>query len=176
MTANGPEWESLSELWRASRQQIEPVPLRRMVATCRRRLAAVVIGEILIVAGFAWLSWVSIRDGVAMWEAVWLSTLWIFTGVAVPFAWWNRRGAWRAMAGTVAEFQRQRAVRRLRSLRFGCALFAAEVVVVSAQLAWFGRFTGLAATLLGACGVAFGAWAWWMSRRAAQEMAAADEG
>jgi len=174
MTGNDREWDSLSDVWCASRQEIESAPLRRMVASHRRRIAAVAAGEVLVVAGFAWLSWLAVRDGVAVWEAVWLSTLWGFTGVAAPFAWWNRRGAWNAITASVAEYQRLRAVRRMRSLRFGCALFIAEVVVVGAELVWFNRFTAPAAVLLGALTVVVGAWALWMRNRAAHEIAMAD--
>jgi hypothetical protein len=174
MNANDREWESLSDLWLASRQEIDRAPLRRIVASHRRRIAAVVAGEVLLVAGFAWLSWMAVRDGVAVWEAVWLSTLWGFTGVAAPFAWWSRRGAWNAVAASVAEYQRLRTARRMRSLRFAVALFIAEVVVVSAELAWFDRFTPSAAVILGVLAVAFGAWALWMKRRAAHEAAMVD--
>jgi hypothetical protein len=175
MTADERDWESLSDLWRDSSQEVDRTLLRRMVASYRRRLAAVVIGEILVVAWFAWLSWISVRDGVAVWEAVWLSTLWSFTAVAAPFAWWNRRGSWQALGQTVAEFQRQRAARRMRSLRFSCGLFLAEILVVWAQLAWFGRFTAFVAAILGALTVAFGAWAFWMRKRAAREVAMAGD-
>jgi hypothetical protein len=173
MNAHEREWESLADLWRESREEIHRAPLRQMVASHRRRLAAVAAGEVLAVAGFAWLSWLSVRDGIVLWEAVWLSTLWGFTAVAVPFAWWNRRGAWNAIAESAAEYQRQRAARRIRSLRFGCALFAAEAVAVAAELAWFDRFTPLAAALLGLLTLLTGAWALWMKNRAAHELATA---
>jgi hypothetical protein len=175
MSTNERSWESLSAVWQTSREAVGGEPLRRLLRSYRRRVAAVAVGEILLIAAFAWLSWAVVRDGVVLWEAVWLWTLWIFTAVAAPFAWWNRRGAWQSMVETVAEFQRLRAVRRLRSLRFGCGLFVAEVVVVVAELAWFGRFGATAALSLAALAVAFGIWAVWMTRRAAAEMAAAAE-
>lgn len=176
MNASRPEWESVSKLWRESPQQIERTALRRVVAAERRRLAAVVIGECLIVAVFAWLSWIAVRDGVAAWDAVWLSTLWLFTAVAAPFAWWNRRGAWRALTESVAEYRRQRVERRRRTLRFATGLFSAEMIVVAAELAWFDRLTALAVALLGLLAVAFAAWAIWMTHRVAQEIATVDDG
>ena len=164
------DWNSWSALWRGSHQAVDPTPLQAMVASYRRRLAAVVCGEILLVAGFAWLSWVIVRDGVVLWEAVWLSTLWIFTAVAVLFAWGNQRGAWRAIAGTVADYQRQQAARRTRSLRFAFGLLVAEVAVVGAQLAWFGRFTPAAGFILAAFALAFGARVFWMKQQAVIEL------
>jgi hypothetical protein len=174
MSTTERDWESLSTVWQASREAVGGDSLRKLIQSHRRRVAAAAGGEILLIAAFAWLSWRLISDGVLLWDAVWLWTLWIFTAVATPFAWWNRRGTWQSMAETVAEFQRQRATRRLRSLRFGCGLFVAEVVVVVAELAWFGRFSAAAALILAALAVAFGVWAIWMTRRAADEMAAAE--
>ena len=173
MSANEREWELLSELWTSDQGVGAPVP--ELVASYRRRLAAVVAGEILTVATFAWLSWLFLRDGAEVWEAVWLTTLWSFTAVAVPFAWWNRRGTWNAMGETVAEFQRRRAARRLRSLQFACGLFVAEVVVVGVELAWFDRFTATAALSLATFAVTFGVWAIWMRNRVARERQMADE-
>ncbi len=167
------EWDALSDLWRASRDEVGAARLRRMIASHRRRLAAVVAVEALLVAGFAWVSWLFVRDGVAPWEAVWLTTLWIFTAIAAPFAWWNRRGAWHAMSGSVAEYLRDRSARRMRSRRFGFALFVAEVIVVVAELAWFGRLTVAAALFLGVFTAAFAAWAAWITRQADREMAMA---
>jgi hypothetical protein len=175
MSTNERDWESLAAVWQTTREAVGGEPLRRLMRSYRRRVAAVAGGEILLIAAFAWLSWAVIRDGVVLWEGVWLWTLWIFTTVATLFAWWNRRNTWQSMVETVAEFQRQRAVRRLRSLRFGCWLFVAEIVVVVAQLAWFGRFGATAALSLAALAVAFGVWAVWMTRRAADEMAAAEK-
>ncbi len=169
------DWESLSDVWRSSRAGVDRAPLRKLVASQRRRLAAVVAGEVMAVAGFAWLSWLIVRDGVAVWESVWLTTLWSLTAIASAFAWWNRRGAWNAMTESVAEYQRQCAARRLRSLRFGYALFIAEVIVVVAQLAWFGRFTVAVALFLGAFGALFAVWAAWMRRQAAREIEIAGE-
>ncbi len=163
------DWESLSDVWRSSLEGVDRAPLRNLVASRRRRLAAVVAGEVLTVAGFAWLSWFIVRDGVAVWETVWLTSLWGFTAIASAFLWWNRRGAWHAMTESVAEYQRQCTARRLRSLRFGYALFIAEVIAVVAQLAWFGRFTIAAALFLGAFGALFAVWAAWMRRQAARK-------
>lgn len=175
MIANEREWELLSDLWRASAPQVEHASVRRLVADYRRRLVAVVCGEVLIICGFAWLSWAFVRDGAEIWETVWLTTLWSFAALALPFAWWNRRGTWNAMGKTVAEFQRQRAVRRMRSLRFACGLFIAEAFVVVVQLAWFDRFTAVAAALLAAFAVAFAAWALWVMKRVVLEKRMAEE-
>ena len=171
MNANEREWESLSNLWRDPGQEIGRAALRRLVASHRRRLVAVAAGEASIVAGFIWLSLLFVRDGLVAWEAVWLSTLWIFTAIAAPVSWWNRRGSWHSMTESVAEFRRQRAMRWLRSLLFACWLFVAEVIVAAGELAWFGRFTSLAAGSLAALTVVFVAWALWMRKRIAAEVA-----
>lgn len=174
MNANEREWESLSTIWRAPEPEIERAPLRRLVASHRRRLAAVAACEVLMVAAFLWLSWLLVRDGLVLLEAVWLSTLWIFTAIAAPIAWWNRRGSWDSLAETVAEFRRQRAERWRRTLYIACGLFVAEVIVVIAELVWFDRFTTLAAGFLVVFSLAFGAWVFWMRRRVAADLAAAD--
>ena len=175
MSANEREWELLSDLWRTSAPQLDSAAVQKLVAGYRRRLAAVVCGEILTVAGFAWLSWLFLRDGAELWETVWITTLWSFTAVAVPFAWWNRRGTWSAMGETVAEFQRQRAVRRMRSLKFACWLFLAEVVAVGAELAWFDRFTVASAVFLATFAFVLGAWAIWMEKRVTSEIRVAED-
>ena len=175
MNASGHDWERLSAAWRAAGADVDVAPLRRLIAAERRRLAAIVTGECLIVVGFVWLSWRFMRDGIFVWEAVWLSTLWMFTLVALPFAWWNRRGGWRSLAGTVAEFRRQRAERRRRTLIFASALFVAETVVVLVELAWFDRVTALAVVILGGLALGFGGWALWMRRRIVEDAAAEDQ-
>jgi hypothetical protein len=104
-----------------------------------------------------------------VWETVWLTTLWHFTAVAAPFAWWNRRGTWRSLVESVSEFERRRTARRRRTLRFGCALFVAEVLVVSIELVWLDRVSVPAVLLLGAMTVAVAVWALWMKRRIESE-------
>lgn len=165
MTINERDWDSLTRVWQSSRHEVSAARLSQLVAAERRRLAATVLGEILMIGAFIALSAFAIRDGLAAWETVWLTTLWLFTALAVPFAWWNRRGAWSAMVESVAEFERRRTARRSRTLRFAAVLFVTEVVVVSIELTWFDRFTTLAVALLVAMTIAFSVWGLWMKRR-----------
>lgn len=165
MTSNNHEWDSLTRVWQSAGEQPGPTTLSRLIAAERRRLAATVVGELLVIAAFVGISWLTWRDGLASWEKVWLTTLWLFTALAAPFAWWNRRGAWTSMVESVAEFERRRTARRRRTLRFGSALFVAEIVVVSMQLAWFDRFSQLSVLLLASLTVVFALWVLWMKRR-----------
>ena len=165
MTRNDHEWESMTRVWQSTSEEPSPTTLSRLIATERRRLAATVVGEVFIVVAFITMSWLAFRDGLAAWEKVWLSTLWVFTAVAAPFAWWNRRGAWTSMVESVAEFERRRTARRRRTLRFGSALFVAEILVVSIQLAWFDRFSQVAVLALGVLTIVFVLWVLWMKRR-----------
>ena len=165
MTTNERDWDALTRTWQSSRDAVEARTVSRLVAAERRRLAATVLGELAIIGAFVTLSWLAIRGGLAAWETVWLTTLWLFTAVAAPFAWWNRRGAWSAMVESVMEFERRRTARRRRTLRFASVLFVTEVLAVSIELAWFDRFTGQAIVLLVAMTVAFAAWMLWMKRR-----------
>ncbi len=168
------EWESLALDWRAASGPVDAAPLRRKVAAHRRRLIAATVGEILLVASFAWLSWLVAGDGVEPWEVVFLTTLWGFTLLAGAFAWWNRRGTWRALGESVEEFvrlTRLRAERQTRSIDFSLGLFAAEAVIIVAQLAWFGRLTAIAGLLLAVAGAVVGAWCWAMKRRVASDLA-----
>lgn len=165
MTINERDWDSLTRVWRSPGDEITAARLSRLIAAERRRLAATAIGELLILGAFVVLSWLALRDGLAAWETVWLTTLWLFTAVAVPFAWWNRRGAWSSMVESVAEFERRRTARRHRTLRFATGLFVTEVLVVLIELAWFDRVSVLAIVLLVAMTIAFAVWALWMQRR-----------
>jgi hypothetical protein len=165
MTINERDWDSLTRVWQSSRDEVAAARLSDLVAAERRRLAATVVGELLVIGAFVVLSWLAMRDGLAAWEAVWLTTLWLFTAVAAPFAWWNRRGAWSSMVESVAEFERRRTARRRRTPHFACGLFIAEVLVVSIELAWFDRFSVLATLLLVAMTIAFVVWLTWMKRR-----------
>ena len=164
MTTNERDWEALTSTWQSSRDAVEASTLSRIVAAERRRLAATVVSEFVTIGVFVAVSWLAIRDGLAAWETVWLTTIWLFTAVATPFAWWNRRGAWSSMVESVAEFERRRTVRRRRTLRFASALFVAEVLAVSIELAWFDRFTALAVVLLVAMTIVFAVWILWMRR------------
>ena len=114
MTSNGHDWDSLERVWQSAGEQPAPTTLSRLMAAERRRLAATVVGELFVIAGFVAISWLTWRDGLASWETVWLTTVWLFTAVAAPVAGWNRRGAWTTMGESGAEFERRRTARRAR--------------------------------------------------------------
>ena len=166
MTTNEKEWESISALWQTSHRNVADTSLRRLVAAQRRGVVAATVGEIALLGGFLYWSWLVTRDGVAVWEAVWLVTVWTFAAVAAAFAWWNRRGTWNAMGRSVAEYRRLRATKHLRSVRFAWALFVAEIVV-AAELA-------SAAVILAALALPLAVWSVWAKRRAAREIELAD--
>lgn len=174
MTTNEEEWQSISALWQTSHRDVGETSLRRLVAAQRRGVVAATVGEIAVLGGVLYWSLMVARDGVAVWEAVWLVTLWTFAAVAAAFAWWNRRGTWSAMGRSVAEYRRLRAAKHLRSVRFAWVLFVAEIVVVAAELAWFDRFTVSAAVILAALALPLGVWSVWAKRRAARDMELAD--
>jgi hypothetical protein len=170
------QWQELSGAWSAAPST--PVTgvdeLRRRSARHRRRQALVVAGEIALVIAFAALTAMVVAGGVEAWHVVWLASLWGFTAVALAFGWWNRRATWRASADSVDAFvrlARLRAERGLRSLRFALVLFAAEVVVVVAQLLWFERLVPWALAVLGAAGVALLGWCVVAGRRLRGELA-----
>jgi hypothetical protein len=173
MTANDREWESLSDVWRAAATAVDSSPLARMRAAHRRRLLAATAGEVALVALFAWGSWIVARDGLAAWEAVWISTLWTCTAIASAFAWWTRRRAWSALGESVAEFRRLRAVRRAQTVRFAWGLFGFEAALVVAQLVWFRRFSLPVAFVLGALAAMLAGWTVWMRARIADDLSSA---
>jgi hypothetical protein len=118
-----------------------------------------------------------LRGGAAAWQIVWLATLWAFTAVAGGFAWWNRRATWRAAGAAVEDavrLARLRAERQLRTVRFVLLLFAAEVVAVLAQLAWFDRLVPVAFAALGAAGIVIALWCAVTRRRLRRELARID--
>lgn len=178
MNVHESEWDAWGEAWRAAEAPVDIAPLRRKIAAHRRLLIAATLGETLLVAAFLWLSARVARDGVEPWEAVWLATLWGFALLAVAFAWWNRRGTWSALGESVEEcvrLTRLRAQRQRRSALFAAGLYAAEAVIVGAQLAWFDRLTLAAGLLLAALGALVAAWCWAMQRKAARDLAAVAE-
>jgi hypothetical protein len=174
MTTNEEEWKSISALWQTSHREVSEAALRRLIAAERRGLVGATLAEIVVLGVFLYVSLVVARDGLALWEAVWLVTLWTFAAVAAAFAWWNRRRTWNGIGRSVAEYRRLRATKHLRSIRFAWALFVAEIVVVAAELAWFDRFTVLAAVILAALALPLGVWSIWAKKRAARETALAD--
>ena len=174
MTTKEEEWASISALWQTAHRDVAEASLRRLIAAQRRGVVAATVSEFALLGGFLYWSLMVTRDGVAVWEAVWLVTLWTFAAVAAAFAWWNRRGTWNAIGRSVAEYRRLRATRHLRSVRFAWVLFVAEIIVVAAELAWFDRFTVSAAVILAAMALPLGVWSVWAKRRAAREIALAD--
>jgi hypothetical protein len=170
MTANDREWESLSDAWRAAEPPLDRSLLARAQAAYRRRLLATTAGEVVLVALFAWGTWLVARDGLEAWEAVWISTLWTCTAIAGTFAWRTRRHAWGALGESVAEFRRLRAARRARTVRFVWCLFAFEAVLVGGQLGWFGRFTMPVALVLCALAAILAGWSAWMRARIAEDL------
>ncbi|HEX2061246.1 MAG TPA: hypothetical protein VHK90_10930 [Thermoanaerobaculia bacterium] len=171
---NETEWDSLSALWTST----DVEPLRAIVAKHRRRLLGTTVCEAATIGGFAWLTWIVLRDGVAVWELVWALTLWAFAAIAVAFAWWNRRGTWSALGDSVAEYVRLtklRAERQRNSLRFSVALFFVEVVAIVAQLWWFERLTRNAVTLLVGSGAIVAAWIVLARRKIARDSRVAED-
>lgn len=166
---NETEWNSLAALWTSA----DVEPLRNIVAKHRRRLITGSAGEATMLAAFAWLTWIVLRDGMAMWELVWATTLWAFAAIAVVFACWNRRGTWSALGDSVAEYVRLtklRAERQRNSLRFGVALFVAEVIVIVAQLWWFERLTRNAVALLAGSAVIVVVWLVIVRRKSGRDL------
>ena len=178
MAMNEIEWTALSEAWTSSHSGVDAAPLRKIVDAHRRRLLIEVAGESVLLAAFVWVTYIVLRTGVTPWKVVWAVTLWTFAAIAVAFVWRNRSGTWDAMGDSVAEFvrlTRQRAERQRRSLRFGVALFIAEVVVAVAQLAWFDRLTLLAVLLLAGSGGIALLWYAAVRRRIARDLEIAAE-
>lgn len=169
------DWQSLSADWKSQDSGLTQdfMPLRRIVAVHRRRLVAAVAGEIAIAVAVLALSiWIA-EDGVAVWEGVWMATLWGFLAVAAGFAWWNRRGTWRAAGDSVAEYvrlSRLRCERQRRTIVFAVVLFIAEAVAIVVQLVGFERMTMSAIASLGAAGIVIGAWCVRMKRRIDREL------
>jgi hypothetical protein len=175
---NETEWSSLSTLWASAQEPVDAGLLRKVVRAHRRGLVAVTVGEIVLAIAFAWLSYAVLRDGVEPWTLVWVATLWIFMAAAVAFAWWNRRGTWRALGDSVADYvrlTRVRAERQRRSMIFGVALYVAEVVAVVAQLQWFDRLTPFAIVLLGVASIIVAGWAAIARRKIARDLAMVEE-
>ncbi|HEX7707584.1 MAG TPA: hypothetical protein VF701_14100 [Thermoanaerobaculia bacterium] len=101
-------------------------------------------------------------------------TVWTFVAIAVAFVVWNRRGTWRNIGESTADYARLttlRARRQRQSLRFGLALFVVEVIAIVGQLAWFDRLTLRSVLLLGASAIVVGGWFWIVRRRIASELA-----
>lgn len=172
------EWTDLAVLWQAAADRAGAAPLRKIVASHRRRLLLVAVVEIAIVLAVACLSAFAGRDELALWEIVWLITLWGFTIVASAFAWWNRRGTWHALGESVEEYvrlTRLRAARQMRSIDFACGLFVAEVGAIVSQLLWFDRFTLLTSALLATSGAVMAGWCWAAKRKVARDLALVEE-
>jgi hypothetical protein len=186
-TGNG-EWSAWREAWVSERAANRPVGreaaepaelavLRRRLDRQRRRQIAVAAVEWLGALALVAVTVAMLRGGAAAWQIVWLATLWAFTAVAGGFAWWNRRATWRAAGAAVEDavrLARLRAERQLRTVRFVLLLFAAEVVVVVAQLAWFDRLLPVAFAALGAAGIAIALWCAVTRRRLRRELARID--
>jgi hypothetical protein len=177
-TSASNEWDDLGAAWRAVDEPVDLGPLRRLLATQRRRLVAMVAGEAALVLAFGCLSWLVARDGVAPWEAVWLITLWGFTAVAVAFAVWNRRGTWVGLGESVEGHLRLaqlRARRALAAVSFAIGLLLAELVAVTAELVWYDRFGPVEVALLAVVATAAAWWCGWTRWRVRRELALLDE-
>jgi hypothetical protein len=180
------EWRALTEAWAATddAEGAEVATphgaldsLRRRAERQRRRQIAVAVLEWLLFAGLLVLTVVVLRGGAAAWELIWLASLWGFTAVAMGFAWWNRRATWRAAGVALDDYvrlARLRAERQLRTVRFVLALFAVEVIVVVAQLAWFDRLVPAAVAALAAAAAVIVSWCVVTRRRLDRDLSRID--
>ena len=182
------EWRELSQAWATGDEESAsgadtahangPLDLlRRRAERDRRRRFVVVAIEWLLCAALAALTVVVLRGGAAAWEVIWLASLWGFAAVAMGFAWWNRRATWRAAGVALDDYvrlARLRAERQLRTVRFVLALFAAEAIVVIAQLAWFDRLVPVAVAALAAAGGVVVFWCVVARRRLLREISRID--
>ena len=192
-TANG-EWSGWQDAWvaeasrspspapaneaerAAARPAADPAgvaDLFRRLHRQRLRMLAVAAGEVLAVAILIAASVAVLHGGAVAWEVTWVITLWVFAGIAIAFAWWNRRATWRAAGGAVEDavrLARLRAERQLRTGAFVLLLYAAETAAVVTQLAWFGRLAPVAVWALAAGGAVVAAWYAVTRRRLRREL------
>jgi hypothetical protein len=169
------QWEEWSRAWAA-----EPAAgaggldaLRSRAGRQRRRQALVMASEVALMVALVAFSVGVVAAEPRPWHAIWLATLWGFAAVAMGFAWWNRRSTWRASGDSVEAYvrlARLRTERHLRSLRFAELLFAAEALVVVAQLLWFDRLVPWAILLLAVAGAGLLVWCRVARRRSLAEL------
>lgn len=139
---DGSAWSELEELWRGDASREAEESLRRLGARVRRRarlLRWLAAGELATGALFVALAVHLLRrfGGSVGW--VTFAALVAFVLAATSFAWWNRRGLWRAAGKRPDDYlalEGRQLEARLRGVRFGFWLLAAEVAFFVVWIPW----------------------------------------
>lgn len=141
-TSDDSLWSELEEVWRHEEPAETDESLRRLGRRVRRRaralwwIAATEIVTGLLLVAFA-VHFLRTHDGAFGWMT--FGAILGFVLAATGFAWWNRRGTWRAAAKRPADYlalERRQLDIRLRALRFGFGLLAAELVFFLIWIPW----------------------------------------
>lgn len=187
MSRDVDRWADLTTAWRSDAS--EPPSCRQAIrAGVRRQTLAMwlVAGmELLLTVGLVWWSSGVLAAETDAWTISLLVTLWTFWAVAVGYAYWNRRGGWRAEEETTLAYLRVsmgRARRLLRTSRFVLWLLAAEVVAVGIFWAWRDVVAPvdaesmiLAIALVGMVSAVCIAWSVWAGQRARRLLAVLED-
>lgn len=138
-----PEWRELENLWRRDEEPPAPLPdFEELRAKVRRQslgLVAVALAE--IVFALAMITFLirqasSSRDPSLVVAAVFIACFFV---AAFAFAYWNRRGLWRARSASSLAFVtllQRRAAGRLRTVRFSVGLLAAQCLFFAVWVPW----------------------------------------
>ena len=167
-----PDWEAVAALWRD--QDVPSDVGARLLHRARRHtrfMWATVIGEVLILAGFAAFTQWYVSRGVTGGEAVILAILWGMALGLIVFGHWNRRGLWRAAAAdglAHLDLMERRARGKMRAARAVAGISVLQVALVAALV---GARVGLEALLpvVAVAAVLCLTWSVWYGRKAHRE-------
>ena len=128
-------WQSSAE----TKRRTPPFDIRRHAARAGRRLTFRYAAGCIWALALLLFSAVYAKLHPTLQWFLWAAAVWIATLIAVGFMIWNGRGLWTAADRSNAayvELSRKRCLAELRMIRFGYALLAAELAVVTPWLLW----------------------------------------
>lgn len=181
--ASNQEWAAWQVAWRI--EASPPAPTTARAAQLQRRLLrhrraawAYTVLDLCAAIALCGLGVYAVIQTPTLPVLVWAISLFVFTGIVLGWAIWNRRDALGASADPVADFVaalRLRLDRRERVPRFIMRFAAAEIACGLAFYAiWSPGAIGRIAVVYGFIALVLAAWWRWYRRRLARERAQLD--
>jgi hypothetical protein len=168
-----PDWQAVAALWREQDVPVDlGVRLHRRVKRHTRLMWATVIGEVVILSGFAAFTYWFVSRGVTGGEGVILALLWGTALGLIVFGHRNRRGLWRAAAAdglAYLDLMERRARGKVRAAWAVASASGLQGALVAALVVARGAALEEVLPLVALAVLASFAWSVWYGRKAHRE-------
>lgn len=139
MTEHLNEWDELVTDWRELPSPSDADTLRALVARQRRRMVIGVIADVAVSILFVSSAVTLLVRTPGASSVLLAANILVMLVAAWTFSIWSRRGTWRPLGETTAQYlelARARSRRQLQAIRFGALMMVTQLVIVGVWVLW----------------------------------------